>query len=551
MTKCKYIDDYIADIESGRIPASVEMHQACELIKRKLSVPDVFIDVEKAEKAVELIERYFEMKLFPWELFIISLIHCYYRSTDTLVFSEFLIMMGRGNGKNGFISGLTWYLTTKNHGIKGYNVEIIANSEKQAKTSFNDIYEMLDNTWGRSKKFFYKTKEIITNLNTKSYVQYNTSNAKTKDGTRSACLVFDEIHEYQSDDTIKVFRSSFGKRKHSRIFYITTNGYVRDGVLDEKLRIARDVLNGEIKESEMLPLIYKLDNEEEAADKNMWVKANPSLPYLPTLQKEIEKNWVEKDYDQSVLLDLYTKRFNLPRSNMEIAVTDYSNIAATNRPLPDMRGWSCTVGIDYAELSDWAAVNFHFKRGNERYDINHAWICRDSNTLSRVKAPWREWVKDGHATFVEDVSINPDLIADYIATMGRMYNIKMLAMDNFRWALLAESLRRIGFDANDKKRVKLVKPSDIMQTDPVIQDCFSRQLFTWGDNPCLRWATNNTKRVRSSRNVGADTGNFYYAKIEAKSRKTDPFMSLVASMTCESVLNSGAVKMPPIGAITL
>lgn len=36
-----------------------------------------------------------------------------------------------------------------------------------------------------------------------------------------------------------------------------------------------------------------------------------------------------------------------------------------------------------------------------------------------------------------------------------------------------------------------------------------------------------------------DTGNFIYAKIEAKSRKTDPFMALVASMTIEPLLGSG------------
>ena len=88
-----------------------------------------------------------------------------------------------------------------------------------------------------------------------------------------------------------------------------------------------------------------------------------------------------------------------------------------------------------------------------------------------------------------------------------------------------------------------------MQVDPLIQECFDRQMFHWGDNPCLRWAVNNTKRVRSSRNVGMDTGNFIYAKIEAKSRKTDPFMALVASMTAESVLGTGEpLKIPSIGA---
>ena len=547
-----YIQDYIRSIRSGEVPASREMHQACDYIEGKLNNPDVFVDTEKTEKAVELIERYFRMKLFPWEKFVLALVHCYYRSSDTLVFTEYLIMMGRGNGKNGFISGVAWYLTTMYHGVSGYNVDIIANSEDQAKTSFEDIYQMLEDTWAKSKKFFYKSKEEIVSLRTRSYIKFNTSNARTKDGKRSACLIFDEIHEYQNSDTIKVFRSGFGKRKHSRTFYITTNGYVRDGVLDDRLRIAYDVLNGEIKNSRLCPLIYKLDDEKEADNKELWVKANPSLPYLPTLQLEIEQNFIDKDYDPTVASDLYTKRFNLPKGNAEIAVTDYSKVKATSRELPKLDGWTCTVGMDYAELSDWAAVNLHFRRGPQRYDINHAWLCTQSKTLQRVKAPWREWAERGLVTVVDDVSIHPDLLADYIRLAGQRYNVKMLAMDNYRWTLVSESLRKIGFDAQDKSRVKLVRPSDIMQVEPVIQECFDRDLFTWGDNPCLRWAVNNTKRVRSSRSLGVDTGNFIYAKIDAKSRKTDPWMALVASMVIEPVLGGGAAaEIPPVGAIKL
>ena len=243
--------------------------------------------------------------------------------------------------------------------------------------------------------------------------------------------------------------------------------------------------------------------------------------------------------------DFMTKRMGIRSGAKEISVTDYENVLATNRPLPSMKGWSCTVGIDYAEFSDWAAVNLHFRQGENRYDINHAWICAQSKTLHRVKAPWRDWAEQGHVTVVDDVSIHPDLTAEYIAEAMQYYNIKMLALDNHRYALVSESLKRIGFDAKDKNKVKLVRPSDIMQVEPVIQECFNRKLFTWGDAPQLRWAVNNTKRVRSSRKEGSDTGNFIYAKIEAKRRKTDPWMALVASMTVESVLGSGQQMVSP------
>ena len=143
----------------------------------------------------------------------------------------------------------------------------------------------------------------------------------------------------------------------------------------------------------------------------------------------------------------------------------------------------------------------------------------------------------------------PYLLTDYIREAARKYNIKKLALDHFRYTMMAEALQSIGFDAKDKNRVKLIRPSDIMQVDPLIQDCFDRGLFVWGDAPQLRWATNNTKRVRSSRAQGVDTGNFIYAKIEAKSRKTDPFMALAASMVIESELGTGQVRKPKLGAI--
>jgi hypothetical protein len=64
MGKCEYIDGYIAAVRSGEIPASKELRRACDYIGRRLSAPGVFVDAEKTEKAKELIERYFGMRLF-------------------------------------------------------------------------------------------------------------------------------------------------------------------------------------------------------------------------------------------------------------------------------------------------------------------------------------------------------------------------------------------------------------------------------------------------------------------------------------------------------
>jgi phage terminase large subunit-like protein len=201
-----------------------------------------------------------------------------------------------------------------------------------------------------------------------------------------------------------------------------------------------------------------------------------------------------------------------------------------------LTGWSCTVGIDYASMRDWAAVNFHFRKGTQRFDFGRYWVCTQNPDLSRIKAPWQEWAE---CVAVDDVEIPPLLLTDYIALTAQKHNIKKIALDNFRYALMKDALEKIGFDPKERKNVYLVRPSDIMKVQPVIDSCFNNGYFTWGDNRPLRWATNNTKLIRSGKKEGTDTGNYYYAKIEGKSRKTDPFMALVASMVIESELDTG------------
>lgn len=156
---------------------------------------------------------------------------------------------------------------------------------------------------------------------------------------------------------------------------------------------------------------------------------------------------------------------------------------------------------------------------------------------------------------IDDVEIHPEIIVDYIAKQMEYYSIKMTAIDDFRYALLSQYLKSIGFDAKTYKNLKLVRPSDIMRVAPVIDSCFANDYFVWGDNPVLRWAVNNTKMVRYGRKLGkeddADIGNYVYAKIEAKSRKTDPFMAIVASMTIEDAIPYAQVTdVPDLGVFT-
>ena len=545
--------EYIELVESDSPRACPEQHALVAHIRKCFETEDLTVDLAQLEKYMGL-QKYFPFDLFPWQKFVIALWDCTYTADGMPRWDTVFGMVARGAGKDGLIAYDSACSISPYCESARYDVDICANDEEQATRPVKDLLEVLESPKWENKlnKHYYHTKELIQGRKNKGVMKGRTNNPKGRDGMRSGKIIFNEVHQYHAYDNIKVFITGQGKVKNPRAGYFTSNGHVNDGPLDDKLAQGRRILFENEPDNGFLPFICCLPSVDMVHDPANWHMANPSLQYLPALLKQTEKeyrDWKERPEENG---DFLAKRMGLRAGFTEVSVTDYEKVLATNRPLPELKGWSCTVGIDYAELSDWAAVNFHFRRGSERFDLNHAWVCAQSKTLPRVKAPWKEWAKAGHLTVVQDVSIHPDLIAQYIAQAMRKYNVKMLAMDHHRWTLVSESLKKNGFDANDKSRVKLVRPSDIMRVEPVIQECFDRQQFVWGDCPPLRWAVNNTKRVRSSRQMGVDTGNFIYAKIEAKSRKTDPFMALVASMTVEDVLGNGQpARIPRMGAIIL
>lgn len=536
MITCKEIEDYIRYCDQH--PAWINRDRRLlieNVVKPTLRREDVYLDEKRFSTCLRYCEGNY-YPLFPYQKFILAFVFIYYVAGGNPLFPEIIIMMGRGNGKDGLMAPLANFLQTPLHGIKNYHIELVANSEKQIKDTFKIPHDMIDGN-PKFKGKFKVTLESIINLQTGSELRFNASNSKTADGKRPGCVFFNEIHGYENYDNINVYESSEGKVEHFREIFITTNGYVRGGPLDDMLESCREILKTGENPLGRFPFLCSLDDEKEIGDREAWHKANPSLEYMPKLQTALERGYIKAKENPQQRSEFKTKRMNLPDSGEEAKVTDYENIRITNRELPDMEGWNCVVGIDFSKVTDWVSVDLHFKQGDQRYDISHSWMCLESSDIPRLRVPWRDWAKAGRLTLVDDVEIHPEVITDYIQEAKSRYYIRAAAIDDFRYALLARSLDAIGFDPKEKKNLKLVRFTDIMRIVPIIDSCFANRRFTWGDAPELRWATNNTKLIRYGRKIGqagdADVGNYVYGKIEAKSRKTDPFMALVAAMTVE------------------
>lgn len=521
----EHIQEYIDIIENEVFKSCKEQKLLIKYVKKVFDTEDLIIDDFRIEKYLSY-QKYFPFDLFPWEKFCFILHNCVFRKDGLPRWSDLFCLVGRGAGKNAYLAFEDFSLTTETNGIREYDIDICANSEEQAKTSFFDIYNILENPkyTKKLKKHFYWNKEEIVNKKTNSKIKYRTNNPKGKDGLRSGKVDFDEPHAYQNWDNINVFTTGLGKKEHPRRTYISTNGDVREGPLDNLIEKSMLILKGEIDDNGFLPFICRLDNEEEVDDIENWNKANPSLPYRPSLLEQMKKEYVDYKLNPYVNSAFMTKRMNIPKGKKDIEVTSWENILSTNKEVPNLEGATCVCGIDYVKVSDFLSVLLLFRKNETYYVITHSWFCINSKDKDRIKIPIKDFETRGLITIVDDIEINPDVVAEWIAEQARKYNIKKLALDNFRVSLLGRSLKEIGFDPKDKDKVKLVRPSDIMKIVPVIDSAFNNQNIVWGDNPLMRWYTNNTKLVDKGQ------GNFVYDKIEPKSRKTDGFMAFVAAM---------------------
>ena len=358
------------------------------------------------------------------------------------------------------------------------------------------------------------------------------------------------LHGYKLDSgrlrdviaNIEVATGGLGKKDFPRRTVISTQGDIRDGPLDELLETCLQILKGEIPDNGKLPFICWLDDPEEVKDEEKWQKANPSLRNFPTLLTEMRMEYEEYKLDPVNHTSFMTKRMNRPPGETQYCVTDWKNLEKATRSLPDLRNHSCVAGIDYSKTNDFVAAGLLFKVGDKRYWMHHTWVCKKSRDLPRIKYPLKEAEEEGVLTMVDDVEIDPEYVTDWLLEKSKLYKIESVVMDNFRQTWLREALGKIGF-SDEKKNLKLIRPSDEMKVAPVIGYMFARGLIAWGTSKIMRWYTWNSKAVTDKK------GNVTYEKIEPRSRKTDGFKAFVAAVTDEERIKQRRIIKNRIGTV--
>lgn len=535
--QCPFFYEYYKLVKNKKVKVCKENTQLFDLIFEKIDKQKIKTDVKKCNAIFEMIEKFRPYKLTPVQKFLHSMIYTY--NTDgTLVWNEFLLLCGRGFGKNSFISDFTFGATSNKNGIKKYNVDMVATSEDQAMTSFLDIYEMIDENPVLNKAF-YRTKEQIKFVSTNSKIKYYTSNAKTKDGLRPGAVVFDEIHAYETYENIKVFSSALGKVQDGRIIYATTNGNFRGGVLDDFIAYGKLILDELDVEAKLFPYICKIDSYEEWQDPTLWEKANPMLPWLPLLRNQYEADFEKSKIFPEMKIEFMLKRLNYVIEDVTKAVATWEDILATNQEVDwnDFNGCECIGGVDFASVRDFIGVGLLFKKDGKVYFKHHTFIVSKSLQLTKFKIPLDVAKANGLITIIDGDVMDEELIANWfinqVAEHG--YRIKDIAADDYRRAVLNRAFNDLSLP------IKSVRSGSIThgKLAPLVEKLFIERKLVFGADMMMRWYTNNVKVVTDSK------GNKTYHKIEPIKRKTDGFMAFIHALSLVDNITEKKIAYTP------
>lgn len=549
MIICKEIAEYLRYVEDH--PKWINKDRKLlidNIVWPTLRRNDVFFDEKTYQNCLKYCEKHY-YPLFPYQKFIYAFAFMYVN--DMPLFNKFFVMMGRGNGKDGFIVPLVNFFQTPLYGVKNYHVEIVANAEDQAKDTFNVAYNAMDKQAMKGK--FKVTRELITNITTCSELKYNTANAKTKDGKRPGCVVLNEIHAYENYDQINVFESAFGKVRHPREFIITTNGYVREGPLDDLLGIMLQILETGENPLGYFPFICRIDCLEEVDNEEAWHKANPSMEYMPILANQIKLDYLEMQILPSKRAEFVTKRMNWPDRNDEETVATWENIqrccySDIKRKIPritsDTKGQMAIIAIDYADVRDFASAGVLTEYEGEFIWRQHTWICAQSPFLNSIKFPIVQNMGQKEFEDYEVVNgpvIPPEIIVRWCLERMFEYDVRAIVMDTYRYTLLKMKFEEEGLIEYSKQQpygqIRLIRKiaSVCGIIAPEIEKLFAIGSINFGLSAIMRWYTNNTE-VKTDK-----YGNKQYAKIEPKLRKNDGFMAFVAAMFFKDLIKEKVI----------
>lgn len=505
-----YILEYAHEIRCKRIKVSKKIEKLYLNIIEPIVLGKsnkYYYDEKKANRFITFAENFCHLskgkwhgKLIKLELFQKAKYQAIFgilsRKTNLRRFKEVFDVRGRKNGKSTENAVLGLYLVMEQ---KGAEVYVAATVASQARRVWEESQYMIDSSKDLSKLLTYRVfpSPEIKIQERSSFYKVLSKNVKTFDGLNSNGAIIDEVHEL-SRGIYDILQQSMSTQEQPFLSMISTAGFVRAGLFDDKYEYAVKVLDGIIEDDSFMPIIYELDSLDEIEDSTAWIKANPalgSLKKIDFLKSNVSKMKNEPNFANTVKI----KDFNIIGvENTSWLTFEQFNVEDVYKNLDEFDNTMVLGGFDLSRTGDMTAfTTLLFDKNKHRpIAISMYWITEKflkEQIAKNSKVPWLAWIERGLVKISGTELINYHDISEYVTdnfkTHGWMY--RFINYDSYSAQYLVQELASLGYAEKDcliATRQGAKTLSVPMQT---LAGHLESNRLCYQNNPVTKWCLSN------------------------------------------------------------
>lgn len=500
-------EQYFTQIADGRINACDKMKRMSDRLMEQFLNPGEFhFDYDIANRHTTFIEKFCKLptgKLgtpLQLELFQkarLQAIFGFVDDNDLRQYNEVLIIEGRKNGKTTETAAveLDMLVNDKEGSPQIYNVATMLD---QAKLGFNAANKMRVQSPLLKKHIRKRAADLYCEFNM-GFIKALASNANSLDGLDTHCGVIDELAAIKNRDIYDLVKQSMGARQQPLLFCITTNGFVREGIFDSQYEYASGIITGEKDNKRFLPFIYELDDISEWDKEECWIKANPGLGTIKSvdyLKQMVQKAKDDDSFKPTVLV----KDFNMKQTS-EAAWLRWEELENVEKF--DFKFRYAIGGMDAADSVDLTAAKAICMRPDDNkiyvkqmYWIPQAVLNRQEmagDRKGRDNISYQLWKDRGLLRTVEDNKVNKRVILDWFCELRDQEDLYILYIGYDPWHIDDSLLTEFKSEFGEKSMIP-VRQGVITLSQPMkeLKADLQAKKIVYNDNPIDKWCFYNT-----------------------------------------------------------
>lgn len=496
---------YCTNILDGKIVACEKMKLVSQKLLDNLYFPEEFhFDETIANKHIAFMEKFckvpsgnlgapLQLQLFQKARF--QALFGFVDDNDLRQYNECLIIEGRKNGKTTECAAVELdLLCNDNEGAPQiYNV---ATKLDQAKLGFNAVDKMrLQSPF--LKKYIHKRSSDLYFSQNLGFIKALASDTSTLDGLDTHCAIIDELAAIKNRDLYDLMIQSLASRRQGLVFCISSNGYVRDSIFDAQYAYANNVLTGTAKNKRFLPFIYELDSPEEWTNESCYIKANPGLGTIKSLDF-LRQNVQKAKNDPTFKPTVMVKDFNIPQSGATSWLPFENIVNETVVDMEYLKNSYAIAGCDLSAVGDLTCSTLLIRKPNDEnvYVLQHYFIPQSKidylETTESKEAPYKLWAEQGWLTINEGAQVDYSNVTEWFVNMVQSYDIRPLwvCYDRALSGYWVPEMENYGFEMEKTAQGSYTWSQPMKEMGAH----FEEHKVIYQNNPVLRWCLSNTAK---------------------------------------------------------